>query len=592
VTLPDPDEWPVEGPVPDSVPDPSPDLLRLRAEATPAATALVDADSGERWSYSAVDERASDLAARLAALGSGGPGPVASDGVERVGLLLGTRVAFAPLYFAVQRRGSTAVPLNVALTTDTLRSQAERAALDCLVCDVDTEALAADIAPDGAPVTTVDEPRRDDVSPLGSEVAPLDSKAVESGEGSESEAETAPAEPAERSLDADRLVLFTSGTTGRPKGVRLTGRNLVASAVGSAERLGVAPGDRWLVCLPTYHMGGLAPLVRSTLYGTTAVIQREFDADATARMTDREVTGVSLVPTMLARLLDAGWSPPDSLRFVLLGGAPASEDLLNRALAAGVPVFPTYGLTETASQVATATPEDVASHPGTVGRPLRETEVSIRDADGDPVTARVDTAGDGAIETGETGETGELVVSGPTVTPGYLDDERTAAAFGPAGLHTGDVARRDAAGRLWIVGRVDDRIVTGGENVHPDSVADALREHPHVADAAVVGLPDPEWGERVGALVVPGSNSEGADSLTAESEGADSLTAESEGTDSLTAESEGTDSLTPESVREFARDSVAAFAVPKTIGFADRLPRTASGTVDREAVRARLADEE
>ena len=249
---------------------------------------------------------------------------------------------------------------------------------------------------------------------------------------------------------------------------------------------------------------------------------------------------------MCKRLLDAGWEPPESLRFVLLGGAPASSDLLERCLNAGVPVHPTYGMTETASQIATATPDDVRAHEGTVGQPLVNTDVTVVDEDGDPVPA---------------GEPGELVVSGPTVTPGYLEPERTDAAFGERGLHTGDVGYRDENGRLWILNRRSDRIVTGGENVDPGEVLAVLREHPDVEDAAVIGLEDPEWGERVAALVVP-----------ADGDGAGGP-------------------LEYDSILEHCDEHLAGFKRPKTIGVAERLPRTASGTVDREAARERLLED-
>ena len=517
MALPDPDAWPVDAPVS----DPSADLLHERVASTPDATAIVDADTGERWTYAAFDERVSRRAHRLETRFAADGARFGLDG-GRVGLLLGTSVTFAEVYFATERRGAAVVPLNLDLPAETLHRQAERADVDCLVCESDTEALATEIAPGDVPVGSVDSPERGAVASL------------ELG----SDATT---RSLERSLDADRVVLFTSGTTGDPKGVRLTRRNLLASAVGSAYRLGVDPDDRWLVCLPMYHMGGLAPLVRSTLYGTTTVIQRSFDTAGTARaMADYDVTGVSLVPTMLVRLLDADWTPPESLRFVLLGGAPASEALLERALDRGVPVYPTYGATETASQVATATPADVRDYPGSVGRPLRGTDVSILDTDGSAVAA---------------GERGEIVVSGPTVTPGYLDEGQTAAAFDDAGFHTGDVGYRDDDGRLWVVGRLDDRIVTGGENVHPADVADALAELPDVTDAAVVGLPDEEWGERVAALVVP---------------------------------TDRENAPTAEALRSALDGAVANYAVPKTVALADALPRTASGTVDREAVRERL----
>jgi len=515
VTLPPPGVWPVDEPLD----DPCSDILRERAASTPDTTAIVDTDEGQSWTYGEFDQRVSERAEALRG--------VADVGGGRVGLLLGTRLAFAELYFATGRLGGSAVALNVDLPAERLRSQAERADVDAVVCCRSTEPLATKLTPSDVPLASVDEPESERAAPLRRREPTGDREAI-------------------RLLDAERLVMFTSGTTSEPKGVRLTRGNLAASAVGSAHRLGVDADDRWLVCLPMCHMGGLAPLVRSTLYGTTTVIQREFDAEATANVMDEyDVSGVSLVPTMLTRLLDAGWSPAASLRFVLLGGAPASRELLERCADRGVPAYPTYGMTETASQVATATPVESRAHPDTVGRPLRGTTVTVVDEDGDAV---------------ETGATGEVVVDGPTVTSGYLDADQTADAFGERGFHTGDLGYADDEGRLWVVGRVDDAIVTGGENVHPARVVGALRAIDGVSDAAVVGLPDEEWGERVAALVVP---VESAADATA---------------------------LCPQRVRETARQRLADFAVPKTVAFTDELPRTHSGTVDRDAVRERLLD--
>jgi len=495
---------------------PTRDLVSHRAAATPQRAALVDAAEGRTWTYRDLDRAVDALAADLR-------GPV--------GVLLDTRVAFVVLVHAAVRRGSVLVPLNVDLPAGTLADQARRADLETLVCGRETEAVAADVAPEGCRVATVDAPATDRVDgvgdwatePTGDAAGAVDPAALDPGD--------------------DAVVLFTSGTTGRPKGVRLTLENLVASAAASAFRLGVGPDDRWLCCLPMYHMGGLAPALRCPLYGTTLVVQRGFDADRTATvLAEHSVTGVSLVPTQVRRLLDAGWEPTDALRTVLVGGAPCPPAVTERALARGVPVHPTYGATEAASQVATARPAEVREDPETVGAPLVVTDVTVL-SEGEPVGP---------------GETGELVVDGPTVTPGYLDGDATAAATTPHGLRTGDVGYRDADGRLFVLGRVDDAVTTGGETVHPGTVADALRAHPDVAEAAVVGLPDEKWGERVAALVV----SESADT--------------------------DPDPAAPE-VRAWCRDRVADYAVPKTVGFADAVPRTASGTVDREAVRQRLS---
>ncbi|WP_435360538.1 o-succinylbenzoate--CoA ligase [Haloarchaeobius sp. DFWS5] len=505
--------------VPSAVDWPTKDLLAIRAGTTPERTALVDADTGEEWAVheldAAVDTMTQHIESYTADAGSGDGG--------RIGVLLDTRPEYVMLLFAAMRRGVTLVPLNVRNSADELTVAASRADLGLLVCESETEVLARSVAPADCPVASVDDPEDDAVEPLS---------------GGD-----AYARPSRLTRDTETLLMFTSGTTGRPKGVRLTLGNLVASATASAFRLGITRRDRWLVCLPMYHMGGLAPVVRSMLYGTTAVVQSAFDPESIARVIDEhQITGVSLVPTMLRRLLDDGWSPPEHLRFVLLGGAAASRELLDRALAAGVPVFPTYGMTEASSQIATATPEQVAEFPDTVGQPLVNTQVRVLAADGSHC---------------DVGETGELVVSGPTVTPGYLDDEHTDAAFSEHGFHTGDLGHRDVDGRLWVTGRADDRIVSGGENVDPELVASAIRDHPKVGDVAVVGLADAEWGERVAALVVPTA---------------------------------GEAELSEETVRVWCRERLADYEVPKTVRFARELPRTASGTIDREAVRERLGD--
>jgi O-succinylbenzoic acid--CoA ligase len=496
----DPVEWPTH------------DVLHHRAATTPERTAVIDVGTNREWTFGAFDTIVDGVTSRLQSV-LGDP-----DRQVRVGLLASTRIGFVAAVHACWRAGHTAVPLDTQLTSGELEARTARADLACLVCEDATEATALTAA--SCPVVSIDAPTDDNVEPL-QPAAPDRSGAT----------------PAEWERDATAVVMFTSGTTGDPKGVRLTLGNLVASATGSAFRLGVSPTDRWLDCLPAYHMGGLAPIVRTALYGTTLLVQQSFDADDTAAVLDTfGVTGISLVPTQLKRLLDSGWTPAETLSTVLLGGAPASEELLERALAADVPVYPTYGMTEAASQVATATPQETERSPGTVGQPLVTTTVTVLEETGTPV---------------EGGETGELVVEGPTITPGYLDDSKTERAFGPHGLHTGDVGYRDSDGRLWVLGRADDTIITGGENVHPAEVEAAIRDHPEVGDAAVVGLPDEEWGERIGALVV---SPEG------------------------------------ESVplSDLLQDRLADYKQPKAVAFASELPRTASGTVDRYAVRSRL----
>jgi O-succinylbenzoic acid--CoA ligase len=423
------------------------------------------------------------------------------------------------------------VPLNTRLSPAELAVRLERLDSDIVLCNCETEQLLTEAA----------QHRTDHASAQYSVDEPSTelTRALPSGDHT---VEATPHGP-----DDTALVLFTSGTTGEPKGVRLTPRNLNASAVASAFRLGVTPSDRWLCCLPMYHMGGLAPVVRSALYGTTLVVQSAFEAEETAEILESaEITGVSLVPTQLARLLDVGLSAPQ-LRTVLLGGAPASESLLDRAADANVPVYPTYGLTETASQVATARPSEHRDHPGTVGQPLYGTRVSLVGDDGNRVTEA---------------DRGEIVVAGPTVTPGYLDPDRTAEATSELGLHTGDLGTRDEAGRLWILGRMDDTIITGGELVAPATVADVIRIVSGIEDVAVVGIEDEEWGERVAAALVP---KDGA------SVDADALR---------------------ERVEAECREQLAAYKIPREMRVVDALPRTQSGTVARDPLRELLTESE
>jgi O-succinylbenzoic acid--CoA ligase len=265
--------------------------------------------------------------------------------------------------------------------------------------------------------------------------------------------------------DAPHSIIHTSGTTSRPKPVVLTYGNHHASARASAANLGVEPDDAWLGVLPLFHVGGLQVLLRSAIYGTTAVLHDGFDADRVkAALEAGEVTLASFVATMVRRLRDAGWERAPRLRAALVGGGPVPRDLLEWAGERGLPLLQTYGMTETASQIVTATAGSLSA-----GRPLPGVEL-------------------------RTSPDGELLVRGPMVSRGALSDD--------GWLHTGDRGHVDDAGLLHVEGRIGDTIVTGGENVAAAEVEEALLSHPAVRDAGVVGRPDPEWGQVVTAYVV------------------------------------------------------------------------------------------
>jgi len=492
------------------------DWLRARAEASPDALALV-AGRGT-YSFGELDSLTSRLAGRLTAEGVT-PG-------RHLGLLVNNSLAAVCAVFAAARLGAILVPLNTRLSMAELAWQIERGDCDHLLCGDAFEAVALNAAGDRHVITL-----------------PTESEAFESWLGEPAVA--LHAIPSHRALDTLQAIVFTSGTTGFPKGAMITFANHFWSAIGSAFKLGVLPHDRWLACLPLFHVGGLAILFRSCLYGTAVILHDGFRTEAVMESLMRDgPTLVSLVPTMLHRLLDAGLNGAAALRLVLLGGAAASPELLERATSAGLPVAVTYGLTEASSQVATSLPGEAREKPGCAGRPLLYTRVAVLDDDGQALSA---------------GEPGEIAVSGPTVTAGYYRDAQATAARRRDGYWlTGDVGYLDADGALWVLNRRGDLIVTGGENVYPAQIERVLLAHPSVIAACVVGLPHPEWGEQVAALVVLKQD----------------------------------DTTNAADLRTYCRERLAGYKQPRLVAFADSLPLTSSGKIERRAVVEMLTREQ
>jgi O-succinylbenzoic acid--CoA ligase len=275
------------------------------------------------------------------------------------------------------------------------------------------------------------------------------------------------------------LLIATSGSSGRPKIAVLTGASLAAAAGASARITPLGPGDRWLACLPLFHIGGFSILARCALAGAEAVLHQGFDPERVFAALARErISHVSLTPTLLAHLLSLRRPAPETLRHALVGGASLSADLARQAAVERWPVQPTYGMSETASQLATLPNLPRGWRSGHVGSPLPGAEVAL---DGE----------------------GRLKIRGPMVMQGYANPELTPGD----GLVDGWFASNDLAeitpeGELVILGRRDDVIVTGGKKVHPAGVETLLGLCPGVEAAAVVGRPDPLWGEIVTAIFV------------------------------------------------------------------------------------------
>jgi O-succinylbenzoic acid--CoA ligase len=430
------------------------DWLTSAAQEAPARAAVRTAHA--TVPYADLARRADMAAGRLAARG------VARG--DRVGIALAPGVAFVETLHACWRLGAIAVPVDPRLSLDEV-AQRTAGATTLVTEPLEGRAVA---------VALLDAHQSDDVA----------------------------------------VVMHTSGTTAAPKPVSLTYGNFAASARGSAAVLGSDPEERWLCALPLAHVGGLSILVRSAIGRSTAVVHERFDVRAvTTALREDGVTMVSLVATMLGRLLAGGLRHPPQLRCALIGGGPLRAELIDRAEAAGIPLAQTYGLTEACSQVTTS----AIGEPETAGRPLPGTSLQI--------------ASDG-----------EVLVAGPTVAPTAL------AADGL--LHTGDLGRLDAAGRLTVTGRRSEVIITGGENVAPAEVEAALASHPAVADAAVYGRPDEHWGEAVNASVVLRTGA----------------------------------TATPVELRDHCRAVLAAFKVPKELRVVDALPRTESGKLLRRGL--------
>lgn len=328
------------------------------------------------------------------------------------------------------------------------------------------------------------------------------------------------------------LVVETSGSGGQPKAVMLTPGNLLASASLVNRRLALGPNDCWLCCLPLHHVGGLMIGYRCALAGACLVLHEGFDAAAVARdLARHRVTHLSLVPPMLARLLDRMEGPPPSLRVLLVGGQALSPALAARALAGGWPLHLTYGMTETTSQVATSERLQEAPEGGRVG----------------PVLAGVEVACEGRPE-----HPGRIRVRGPVVMAGYGNPQRQAGdgLDGDGWLSTRDLGYITSSGELAVVGRADDLLVIGGESILPARVEARLAGAPGVSAAVVAPLPDPVWGHRLAAAYMG--------------------------------------DVRAESLEAWCRASLPGRERPRVLLRVSTLPLLSSGKIDRVAVRALL----
>ncbi|MSQ23628.1 MAG: o-succinylbenzoate--CoA ligase [Chloroflexi bacterium] len=479
-----------------------PDWLAQRASVLPDQLALVTSEG--RWTFADLDQdvRRVALALRDADIQPG----------ARLGLLLGNTAFFVKLVHAAARLSVSLVPLNIRLTVPELSEQVRDSGCSVLISDGDRSPLAAAVQVETG-IRVLNSIQVESATPL------------EAGGGE-----------LQHLIDLSHVhtIVYTSGTTGRAKGVRLTYSNHWWSAMGSALNLGIRSDDRLLACLPLYHVGGLSMLFRAVIYGVPVLVHQGFDAARVNEAIDRDgVTMVSVVAVMLERMLaERGHRPyPPTLRTVLVGGGPVPRALLEECEARQVPVLQTYGLTETASQAVTLSPADALRKLGSAGKPLLPMELRIVCGEHEA----------------EPAEVGEIWLRGPSVTPSYLGQAPTPNGW----LETGDLGWRDEEGYLYVVDRRDDLIISGGENVYPAEIEAVLLSHPAVEEAGVGRAAHPEWGQVPWAAVKlrAGMSPSEADLI------------------------------------DYCAGRLAKFKVPVRIHFVDELPRTSSGKLMRRELR-------
>ncbi len=485
------------------------DFLSATTKTQPRQLALVthhingDMVSSQAWTYGNLNQNVARLCTHLSRLG-------VTRG-DFVGVLMPPCEEYVLLIHALLRLGGVLVALNTRLTKEELAYQTELTGCAWLFYTEETKDLANALdVPASYPLSlaNIQKTVYERVFLLG-----------------------------DITLDDLFAIVFTSGTSGKPKAAMLSVGNFYYSALASQEHIRSLTDDRWLCVLPLFHVGGLSIILRSCICATAVDLLPSFDLErVNLLLRQNAITLISLVPTQLYRLLEQWEQKPPTLRLVLLGGAPADESLIVRSNEIGLPIATTYGLTEACSQVATALPHETAQKIGTVGKPLPRTQIGIVDENGQIVP---------------NGTIGEVIVAGQTVMMGYYNDpEATAKTLRDGVLYTGDLAYLDDDNDLWLVQRRSDLIMSGGENIYPAEVESALKQHPAVKEACIVGIPDPEWGQSVVGVVVL---------------------------------YEGQDA-TPQELLAFLQDKLARYKQPRALEIVEFLPITASGKVSRSEV--------
>ena len=507
------------------------DWLRRHRHNTPDRIALREVETGASWTFADLDRRTDALAAALRAQGT-------ARG-DRVGLVTVNSAHMLEVIFAVAKLGAVAVPINVRLSAEEIQYILTDSGAGTVFVSAPLAATAAQ-ATAGTQVTWVVQ-------------IPA---AAQRREGTDSEFEQlisgAPQGPVTAEVDGGDLamLMYTSGTTGKPKGAMLTHDNMLWNAINSfsAAGEGLYPRDVNLSAAPLFHIGALGIFTLPLLYaGGTTVIMEAFTPEAWLDAVEQYRPTVSFcVPAMWAAIDAApsiGKRDLSSLRYVLSGGAPCPLVLIESLRTRGLNFLEGFGLTETAPIVSVLASADVVDNAGSIGKPVMHVDLRVVDEQGAAVP---------------TGEVGELAIRGPNVFVGYWNrPDATAEAIVGGWFLSGDLATCDEAGYYRIVDRKKDMIISGGENVYATEVEQVLYRHPEITEVAVVGRPDPQWGEAVAAVVVRTAGSD----------------------------------LSEESLIAWTRERLAGFKTPRTVVFTEALPRTATGKVLKRQLRTTWSED-
>lgn len=497
--------------------------IARRAASTPAMPAITF--EGTTTSYGELAERIDRLAAELEA-GGVGKG-------DRVGYLGLNHPAFLVTLFAAARIGGVFVPLNYRLTGPELSYILADAGVHTLLADAEHAKVVDPVREEAGvrrAIAVSPVPGWETLDGLSARRAPLD-------------------EPVHPGPEDVAVIMYTSGTTGRPKGAMLTHGNLFWNNINALLSFDTSQHDVSLVGAPLFHIGGLNVTTLLTLQkGGHIVLMPTFDPSrALELIAANRVTTMFGVPAMflfMSQTPEFAATDLSSVRYLICGGAPVPATLIDRYSERGIPFAQGYGLTETAPLALVLRTDEVNVKVGAAGHGvLPLSEVSLRDSEQRPVP---------------TGVRGEVCVRGPQVMAGYWRDRKaTDAVFDADGwFHTGDIGESDGDGYIWVVDRLKDMVVSGGENVYPAEVEDVLYQHPAIAEVAVLGTPHPRWGEAVTVVVALRPDA----------------------------------TLTLDELREFARDKLAGYKLPLRLEFVEALPRNPSGKIVKYQLRDRITE--